>query len=154
METSEATEVGIVIERRALNSAWADHDWRPVAVLPGLPELPAGQVIAEETGRTRYFAGMLELRLHRKDTESYRYNLQTGSPRLYVALRSGEGPGDLPMRAFQVTAAPDEAQSWAEVGTDIVDGVPMPESIAVWVHEFVERFHVDAPHHKRQRASY
>ena len=30
--------VGVVIERRKSKSPWADFIWRPVAVLPGLPD--------------------------------------------------------------------------------------------------------------------
>ena len=30
--------VGIVVERRKAMSPWADFVWRPVAVLPGLPD--------------------------------------------------------------------------------------------------------------------
>jgi len=151
MQTSEAITVGIVAERRALASPWADHDWRPVAVLESTPDLDPGSLIAEEPGRARFYLGPLELRLHRKETDSYRHNLASGSPRLYIALRQGAGPAGLPILAFQVSAAPDEGQAWAEVGDDVVDGVPMPEVVARWVADFVQRFHVEEPKYKRQR---
>jgi hypothetical protein len=61
------------------------------------------------------------------------------------------GPAGLPILAFQVSAAPDEGQAWAEVGDDVVDGVPMPEVVARWVADFVQRFHVEQPKYKRQR---
>lgn len=151
METSEAITVGIVAERRVLASPWADHDWRPTAVLESTPALDPGSLIAEEPGLARFYLGALELRLHRKETDSYRHNLASGSPRLYIALRQGAGPGGLPILAFQVSAAPDEGQAWAEVGDDVVDGVPMPEVVAQWVADFVQRFHVEQPKYKRQR---
>ena len=152
MQTSEAITVGIVAERRALKSAWADHDWRPAAVLEIPPELEAGAKIAEEPGVVRFYMGAMELRLHRRETDSYRLNLASGEPRIYVALRAGGGPAGLDARAFQVSAAPDEGQSWAEVGDDVVDGLPMPPSIAEWVADFVKRFHVEEPKYKRQRS--
>lgn len=151
MQTSEAITVGIVAVRRALNSPWADHDWRPYAVLEAPPELEAGAKIAEEPGRARFYMGALELRLHRRETDSYRHNLASGEPRLYVSLRPQAGPGGLDMRAFQVTAAPDEGQAWAEAGDDVVDGLPMPPAIAEWIADFVKRFHVEEPKYKRQR---
>ncbi|MCC6469055.1 MAG: DUF3305 domain-containing protein [Alphaproteobacteria bacterium] len=151
MQTSEAIAVGIVAERRALASPWADHDWRPLAVLAAAPDLEPGSLVAEEPGRRQYYLGALELRLHRKETDSYRHNLASGEPRLYVALRHGEGPGGLPVLAFQVSAAPDEGQAWAEVGDDVVDGLPMPPAVAEWVADFVARFHVEQPRYKRQR---
>jgi hypothetical protein len=151
MQTSEAIAVGVVAERRKLDSPWADHDWRPYAVLPDVPALEPGSLVNAEPGRERFFMGALELRLHRRETESYRINL-AGEPRLYVALRPGEGPLGLGVAAFQVTAAPDEGQAWAEVGDDVVDGVPMPPAIAEWIADFVRRFHVAEPKYKRQRA--
>ncbi|TIX95619.1 MAG: DUF3305 domain-containing protein, partial [Mesorhizobium sp.] len=33
----ETAEVGVIVERRALNSPWVDHVWVPVAVLAGAP---------------------------------------------------------------------------------------------------------------------
>ncbi len=150
MQTSEAITVGIVAERRKLNSPWADHDWRPFAVLPDVPDVEAGSLIGSEPGRERYYLGAMELRLHRKETESYRYNL-AGEPRLYIALREGEGPAGLPVLALQVTAAPDEAQSLAEPGDKIVDGVAMPPPVAEWIADFVRRFHVEEAKYKRQR---
>jgi hypothetical protein len=155
MQTAETITVGIVAVRRALNSPWADpaadHDWRPDAVLEAPPELEPGTRLATEPGKDQFYLGPLDLTLHRKETESYRFNLATGEPRLYVVLRQGQGPGGLPVLAFQVTAAPDEAQAWAEVGDDVVDGVPMPGVIAAWLASFIERFHVEQPFIKRQR---
>ncbi|MCK6451245.1 MAG: DUF3305 domain-containing protein [Alphaproteobacteria bacterium] len=151
MQTAEAVTVGIVAVRRALDSPWADHDWRPHAVLEAPPDLPPGTRLGEEPGKQQFYLGAVELALHRKETESYRFNLASGEPRLYVALRHGDGPGGLPIFAFQVTAAPDEAQAWAEVGDDVVDGVAMPPVIAEWMKSFIERFHVDQPFIKRKR---
>ncbi len=151
MQTSEAIAVGIVAERRKLDSPWADHDWRPYAVLPEAPDIEPGSPIGAEPGRERFYMGRLELRLHRKETESYRLNLATGEPRLYIALRGGDGPCGLGVRAFLVTAAPDEGQAWAEVGDDVVDGVAMPAAVAAWVADFIARFHVVEPKYKRQR---
>ncbi|MGQ0676879.1 MAG: DUF3305 domain-containing protein [Rhodospirillales bacterium] len=150
MQTSEAITVGVVAERRRLDSPWADHDWQPYAVLPDVPDLAAGSLIGAEPGRERFYLGPIELRLHRRETESYRYNL-AGQPRLYIAMRQGEGPGGLPVLALLVTAAPDEAQSLAEPGDKIVDGVAMPRPIAEWIADFVRRFHVEEPKYKRQR---
>ncbi len=151
MQTAETIAVGIVALRRALNSPWADHDWHPCAVLQAPPDVEPGTRLAAEPGKEQFYLGALELTLHRKETESYRFNLATGEPRLYVALRHGEGPGGLPILAFQVTAAPDEAQVWAEVGDDVVDGVAMPPVIVAWLTSFIERFHVDQPFIKRKR---
>jgi len=151
MQTSETITVGIVAVRRALDSPWADHDWRPHAVLEAPPALEPGVMLLAEPGRQQFYLGTLDLTLHRNETDSYRHNLASGEPRLYLALRHGDGPGGLPILAFQVSAAPDEGQAWAEVGDDVVDGLPMPAAVAAWVADFVARFHVELPKYKRQR---
>lgn len=142
--------VGIVVERRKLSNPWQDEEWLPVAVLPGTPPQPPGSVLVEEPRLTRYFAGTLPIELFRKETASYKYNLEIGEPRVYVALRRDEA-GPLPWRPLLATVAPDEAQAAMEGGEDIVDGVPMPDAVRRWVESFVAAHHVEEPFQKRKR---
>jgi hypothetical protein len=44
-----------------------------------------------------------------------------------------------------------EAQIYLDNGEDQVDAVTMPEVIAAWVKDYVDRHHVDQPFHKRKR---
>jgi molybdenum cofactor guanylyltransferase len=143
-------EVGIVIERRRLANPWQDEAWLPVAVLPGVPESPPGTILEEAEKATRYFAGALPLELFRKETVSYKFNLDTGAPKVYVVLRRTEA-GPLPWRPYLATAAPDEAQAAMEGGEDIVEAVPMPPAILAWVASFVAALHIEEPFRKRKR---
>jgi len=146
----DAMTVGIVVERRKLANPWQDEAWLPVAVLPGVPPHAPGTVLHEEDTATRFFAGALALELFRKETVSYKFNLETGAPKVYVVLRRDEN-GPLPWRPLLVTAAPDEAQAAMEGGEDIVEGVPMPRPVREWVEAFVEALHVEEPFYKRKR---
>jgi molybdopterin-guanine dinucleotide biosynthesis protein A len=146
----DAMTVGIVVERRRLANPWQDESWLPVAVLPGVPPQPPGSVLVEEPGATRYYAGALPIELFRKETFSYKINLETGAPRVYVVLRRDDA-GKLPWRPLLATVAPDEAQAAMEGGEDIVEGVPMPATVLEWVEAFVAALHVEEPFHKRKR---
>ncbi|MBY0430562.1 MAG: DUF3305 domain-containing protein, partial [Rhodospirillales bacterium] len=86
----ETMPLGIVVERRILTSAWQEEAWRPVAVLPGAPAA-CWRLLDEEPGRTRYLAAVLSLELHRSDAASYRENLLSDTPAVFVSLRRDGG---------------------------------------------------------------
>ncbi|MBV8103023.1 MAG: DUF3305 domain-containing protein, partial [Hyphomicrobiales bacterium] len=80
---------------------------------------------------------------------NYRDNLGSGAPMLWVALRpTGVEP---PYEIFAVTADPAEGEAWTEVGSDLVDVVPMPEAVRAAIDAFVAEHHVERPFHKRER---
>ena len=151
MKTIEVTPVGVVVERREIDSPWQDHEWRPVAVFPGAPEVDDWKVIEQGDGWTRYFAATLDLELHHKETTAYWAALANDPPVVYVILRHGEEDGEHEVEPFLVTASPVEALDILDCGEDIVEAVPMPDSILAWVQAFVDKHHVDEPFKKRKR---
>ena len=142
-------EVGVVVERCKAQSPWIDFTWRPLSVLPGVPEAPPWTILKEEGDRTAFYAGPAEISLYRTETANYRDNLGSGAPRLWVALRStGVEP---PYEIFVVTADPAEGEALTEAGNDLVDVVPMPEAIRLQIDGFVAEHHVERPFYKRKR---
>jgi hypothetical protein len=151
--------LGVVLERRQGVTAWADEIWQPVAVLPGVPELPAGSAL----GGGRFYAGAFEMEWHRADTPTYRDNLATLAPRIWVVLRPrGEGvpggtPGGMPEGmpdVVRVTADPAEGEAFTEAGSDLVETVPMPAEIAAALAEFIAAHHVERAFVKRKRRNW
>ncbi len=146
---TETIDVGVILERRVAASVWAEHLWLPVAVLPGAPALaPGTQLGATETGE-RFFAGVFSVELHRTDTPTYRDNLATGAPRIWIAarLRDDAAMPDI----VGVTADPAEGEAYTEAGSDIVEHVPMPGEIAALLDAFVAEHHVERVFIKRKR---
>ncbi|MCW3474159.1 DUF3305 domain-containing protein [Limobrevibacterium gyesilva] len=141
--------VGVVLERRKVASPWIDHVWLPVAVLPAAPDLaPLTWLGATDTGE-RFFAGGFEMDLHRTDTATYRDNLASGAPRIWVAARP---PGnDGPPAVVGVTPDPAEGEALTEAGNDIVEAVPMPPEIEAVLIRFIADHHVERPFVKRKR---
>lgn len=148
MATAQVT-VGVVMERRAALSAWASELWLPVAVLPGGPALAPGTALGRTETGERFFAGLFEMELHRTDTPTYRDNLATGAPRIWVAARP-EAAGGMPA-VVGVTPDPAEGKSYTEAGDDIVEQVPMAAEIAAMLAAFCAEHHVERAFVKRRR---
>jgi hypothetical protein len=143
------TSVGVVVERRKAKSPWVDFVWRPVAALPGAPGTPAWTVLESDDEATRFYVGNAELELYRVDTSQYRDNLMSGSPGLWVVLRpTGREP---PFEVMTVTANPSEGEAFTESGVDVVEPVPMPESVLEMIEAFVAEHHVEHAFTKRKQ---
>jgi hypothetical protein len=141
--------VGVVVERRKAASPWADFIWRPVAVLPGQPDAAPWTVLSTAGDTTSFYAGMAEVALYRGDTGSYRDNLASAVPSLWVALRpTGAEP---PYDVVAVTADPAEGESFTQAGDDIVEALPMPAAVRDIVKAFVAEHHVEQTFVKRKR---
>jgi len=141
--------IGVVIERRKAKSPWVDFIWRPVAVLPGVPDAAPWTVLGGDADRTIFYGGYAEIELHRSDTSGYRANLATGAPLLWVAMRpTGLEPS---YEVAAVTAEPSEGETFTESAINVVEAVPMPEVVRAAIAEFVAEHHVERPFVKRQR---
>ena len=155
MKDQESLALGIVLERRRIDNPWQDFEWRPVAVIPGASACdPEGEwrVLGEGEDWIRYHGGTLPLELFRSETEGYKFNLSNDPPRVFVILRSGEDMGGAhDVVPFLATACPYEAQDYLDSGDDIIEGVPMPDVVLDWVHDFVDKHHVAEPFRKRKR---
>jgi hypothetical protein len=141
--------VGVVVERRRAKSPWVDFVWRPVAVLPGVPEAAPWTALDGDADRMNFYAGAAELELYRSGASAYRDNLESRAAWLWVVLRStGLEP---PYEIAAVTADPSEGESFTEGASNLVESVPMPESVYAIIAEFVAEHHVERPFVKRQR---
>lgn len=145
----ESIAVGVIVEKRKAASAWIDHTWSPVAVLPGLPEAASMTLIETLPDGERYYLGAARVTLASVDTANYRDNMMSGAPKLWVAMREDHPEAGLVLVA--VTADPAEGEAHTETGTNIVDTVPMVPEIAHFVAQFVDTHHVEREFFKRKR---
>jgi hypothetical protein len=145
----QTLEIGVIVERRRLSNPWAEHAWMPITVLTGAPAAAPWTVLDETPDVTRFYAGAFLLELFSTDTESYRDNMRSTQPSLWVSLRPSDDPPGVHLRL--VTANPSEAEALTEPGTDIIEAVAMPPAIRAWLAAFVEAHHVERPFVKRKR---
>ena len=155
MQADWTMPLAVILERRESAHPWQDFSWRTVAVSLDVPAAPAPMKLQHGPNWVQFYAGSLELELHRSETEGYRINLSQESPRVYVVLRLADDDldqagGELTMAPFHLTACPDEAQGYIESGDEIVDGVAMPEVLIAELQRFVDRHHVERPFVKRK----
>jgi len=141
--------VGVVVARRKAASPWIDYTWAPVAVLHGVPETEAWTVLRDEGETTTFYAGGATVDLYRSETTYYRDNLASGTPSLWVIMASRES--DPPYQLVTVTADPAEGEGFAESAANLVEQVPMPQSMQEIVAAFVAEHHVERPFFKRKR---
>lgn len=146
-EPADRLLLGVVLECKVSRSPWTDHIWQPVGIIVGGLPLAAGTVLRSGDGWRHCYAGDIELELFRKETEGYKRNLSSRPPVVYVVMRStDQAMGMMPVK---VTVCPYEAERYLVSGDELVEGVPMPDQVGLFVQEFVARHHVDEPFRKR-----
>ena len=141
--------VGIIVERRRAKSHWIDYVWRPLSALEDVPETAPWTKLAGDQELATFYVGSAEVELYPSETTNYRDNLATGTPQLWVVLRRTET--EPPFVLHTVTADPAEGEGYTQVGDDLVEPVPMPDSIADAVAAFVAEHHVERVFFKRKR---
>jgi hypothetical protein len=145
--------VGVVVERRKAKSPWLDFLWRPVSVFAGTPSAAPWTRISEEGDATTFYAGEAAIELHRTETASYRQNLSSGMPALWVVLRptAAANSASPAFGILTVTADPSEGEALTDAGNNLVATVPMPAAIIETIDNFIAEHHVERPFNKRQR---
>jgi hypothetical protein len=141
--------VGVVVERRAATSPWADFLWRSVAVLDGVPDAQPWTPLETADDVVTLYAGSADIALYRSEADNYRINLVSGAPGLWIAL--DPTGGDPPYRIAMVTADPAEGEGLTEPGQSIVDVVAMTDAVRDAVAAFVAEHYVERPFEKRKR---
>jgi hypothetical protein len=141
--------VGVVVERLKAQSQWIDYIWRPANVLEGTPEIAPWTLLEGNSDRALFYAGVGTIHLYPSDARNYRENLLTGYPKIWIVLRpTGVEPA---LELAMVTADPFEGEGMTESASDLIEPVPMPESIRSVLASFVEEHFVDEPFFKRKR---
>jgi hypothetical protein len=142
--------VGVVVERRVVDSPWIDHMWLPVAVLSDAPEVPPFTSLGETPGGERFYLGAAQLALYPSDTGHMRDNFLAGpAPQVWVSIRpTGIDP---PLELVGVSADPFEGEAFTEGMGDIVEPVPMPADLAAEIAAYVDAHHVERVFVKRKR---
>jgi hypothetical protein len=141
--------VGVVVARHKAASQWIDYTFAPVSVLHGEPEAQPWTVLRHDGDTTTFYAGSAQLELYRSETTYYRDNLASGAPGLWVVMSRTES--DPPYQLVTVTADPAEGEGFTESAANLVEQVPMPESIREIVAAFVAEHHVERQFFKRKR---
>jgi hypothetical protein len=149
LDRHETLTVGVIVERRKARTQWQDFVWQPVEVVTLVPPLAPWSVMREEGTTARFFAGSFTMELHPRETISYKMNLDSGAPSIYVVLRE-EASAPQGMALILASPSPAEAEAYMD-GMATVDKVPMDDDVTTWLAAYVETFHVEEQFRKRKR---
>lgn len=143
--------VGVIVRKSPGVTQWVREIWTPVGVIPGAPD-EHWKVLVNDEVNTDYHAGTVTMELHRADVEAYLVSLNMARPSVWVILDKDE-TDQSPSGWFvsAVTASAYEAQDSLDSGESIVEAVPIPESLAAWIQEFVDLHYIEEPFKKRKR---
>ncbi|WP_417515909.1 DUF3305 domain-containing protein [Marinobacter sp.] len=144
-------EVGAVVRRTAGVTRWAKDIWTPVAVIPGAPQAFWKELVRDGEV-VDYHAGTVTMELFRADVEGYLVSLNMASPSIWIVMDkdvSSQSPSGWVVST--ITASAHEALDSLDSGESIVEAVPIPESLAAWIKEFVDKHYIEVPFKKRRR---
>jgi len=141
--------LGVLAERRAGVTKWADEVWRVVEVLDDPPDIPAWTQLRAEEGSTLFFAGTSEAVLNPSDTDNFKHNIDAASPSVWVVLRAAPTPPGLVVQLVTVDAG--EAEGLAGAGDDLLEQVPMPPGLLNAVRAYIVLHHRERGFWKRRR---
>jgi hypothetical protein len=144
-------QVGAVVRRSPGVTRWARDIWKPVALIPGAPEASWKELVREGEV-VDYHAGTVAMELFRADVEGYLVSLNMIVPSVWVILdkdQSNRSPSGWVVST--ITASAHEALDALDSGESIVEAVPIPESLAAWIKEFIDMHYIEEPFKKRRR---
>jgi hypothetical protein len=140
--------VGVVVVRRKAATQWLDYTWQPASILVGEPATSPWTILSSQVDTITYYAGSAEIELYRTETAHYRDNL-AGDSSLWVVLQPAAS--EPPYELLTVTADPSEGESYTEAGSNIVEALPMPDSVRDTIAAFVAEHHEEHQFVKRKR---
>jgi len=150
MQIKETMPLGVLVEKRKIDHPWQEYAWHVFGVLPGARDDADWETVSSDEKQTVYLAKTMSVDLYQRETEGYKNNLESGQPAIFVVLRQGEEEDDREVEPFLITACPYEAADYLESGEEIVEAVPMPDGVHIWVENFVREHHVEQKFKKRR----
>jgi hypothetical protein len=153
MSRIERLDIGIIMERRAVEHRWIDHEWVCVGAEPSPPAVSDWTRLDSAEGWVRYHACVRTLELHRRETEDYLANMESRQPAVYVVSRPNEDSATsaAPLLIPLATVSVFQAELHVDNSEDTVHRIAMPGPIAAWIWNFLAMHHQARPFVKRQR---
>ncbi|MDP4548138.1 MAG: DUF3305 domain-containing protein [Marinobacter sp.] len=144
-------QVGAVVRRSPGVTRWVREIWKPVAIIPGAPQAFWKELV-HEGEVIDYHAGTVTMELYRADVEGYLVSLNMEVPSVWVIMDkdpTSQSPSGWVVSS--VTASAHEALDSLDSGESMVEAVPVPESLAAWIKEFIDMHYIEEPFKKRRR---
>jgi hypothetical protein len=133
MSEKPARSVAVILERIAVSSPWATHQWQASEVIPDVGGEP--RVLLERDGVLQKVFPGFTVTIFPDEAEGYYLNMSSEAPCAFVSVRTDEEGGE--PYPFQVTASYNEAARWMD-GGERVEKAAVDLDFAAWLGEWVE----------------
>ncbi|WP_027856012.1 DUF3305 domain-containing protein [Marinobacterium jannaschii] len=107
-------------QQSSQSGRWQSERWVVADLLPHQNDDPAYTAI--------------KLQLHRDDRTSYRFNLNSRQPHLFLLCSEDESDGSL--TPIHITASQEEAASFMDGEHQVLE-TPMPEAVQCWIDTYL-----------------
>lgn len=159
MET-EAMPVGVVMQRRALNSRWQPFQWKPIEIVDfvNLPDYSADgsqqvRCLRLDADNGHWLFGGFEVKLFSDEAEGYFLNISAPAPCWFVMWRLENVEGtELAVPKF-VTLSYNEAARLMD-GGESVDTLPLSDAIVERLTAFTRTHYHPQPKKKHRKPSF
>lgn len=150
MET-DALSVGVVMQRRRIDSRWQSHQWQPLEILSGVPDERHKLIDSDED--QRWLFGGFDVRLFSDESEGYFLNVSAPVPCWFVMWRIEDIDGiDIAVPKV-VTLSYHEGARLMD-GGEKVDTIPASSEIVERMTAFVKTYYVPEQKRKRRKPSF
>jgi len=144
-------QIGAVVRRTPGVTQWAREIWKPVAVFAGAPDAFWKELVRDGEV-VDYHAGTVQMELYRADVEGYLVSLNMAVPSVWVIMdrdQTSKSPSGWVLSTL--TASAHEALEALDRGESTAEAVPIPDSLAAWIKEFIDLHYIEEPFKKRRR---
>lgn len=135
----------VVMRRERIDNRWQPWRWSLGDVVPHEPGFGTKpRLLVKSEAEERWLHPDFKVELHVGDAEGYYLNVTTPKPCFWVVWRMEEEAvlAEEPLAVPQiVTVSYHDAGRWLDA-QEIVEQVPAPSSVVLWVQDFVDRHHV------------
>jgi len=153
MET-EAIRIGVVMQRRQLNSIWQPYQWHPVEIVTDAALSGESlRCLRHDAADTRWLFGGFDVKLYGDEAEGYFLNVNSPAPCWFVMWRLEDINGAEVAAPKSITLSYNEAARLMD-GGEQVDTVPATPEIIARLTAFVQAYYKPEPKHKRKKPSF
>lgn len=145
---SQSMPVGVLVSRHPRTEHAESERLRPLAVVTDMPPLPDWTLLRRDGGVEVFYAGESHLVLYPGEAAHYEDNLALDPPRVWVAIRPD---ADTIGTIAALSLDPYEGEAMADVESDTVEALPMPQAVRAWLADFILQYPPNRAFYKRQR---
>jgi hypothetical protein len=150
MET-DALSIGVVMQRKRIESRWQSHQWQPLEILSSVPDERRNLIDSDED--QRWLFGGFEVRLFSDEAEGYFLNVSAPAPCWFIMWRMEE-IDDVEIAVPKVVTLSYHEGARLMDGGEKVDTIPASPEIVERMTAFVKTYYVPEQKRKRRKPSF